>query len=375
MDDDPGNAPLSSHRDPSTTRKTVNASSPQRPYLVRPNGDSRTTPTTTVATTEQEEEEEAEEQVANARTRAWVQRVLVELGICPFTKHADYSGQGLKKEGVRVGRIAYHAFVEKLEPFPPSRDDASSLSSSSSSSSARVVSPYMYICPLMARTWKAMYEMLLLGGDEDGSSVKKLKDVKNGRISSILLAAPVLDDEMDFFTGPWFALLEASVVAAQAEAWLGVVCFHPHYAVGDGSSWPGFGHMHSLPKLQQWWKTTTSTLATTTTSAILEPDEERMTVAAGGAWQRRTPHATINVLRANELALAEQVRSSDSLYPRNIQVLQQEMGWESLLLWQQGIIESPPRPAPPKEPQTTTEAATGTAQDNCKEGSSSGPSQ
>jgi hypothetical protein len=40
-----------------------------------------------------------------------------------------------------------------------------------------------------------------------------------------------------------------------------------------------------------------------------------------GAWQRRTPHATINVLRADQLAAAEAKRSSAELYAINIEKL------------------------------------------------------
>ena len=252
-------------------------------------------------------EEQDAEDIVNERTRAWVQRLLVDLGICPFTKNSEWSGQGLKKEGVPVGLIAYHAFVVKDE-------DGKSKSTSSLSS-------YQLLCPLMARTWSAMYDMLRAGPNG-----------KEGGISSILLAAPSFDDQLAFWSGPLFALLEASVVAAQAEQYLGVVCFHPQYAVSDGSSWPGFGHMHSLPRLQQWMvaqqeqEEEDNNKNSTNECPIYTPEE----IAAGGAWQRRTPHATINVLRANQLAAAEQVRSSNSLYPRNIQVLRERVGFEQL---------------------------------------------
>ena len=41
------------------------------------------------------------------RTRAWVNRVLVRLGVCPFTKSAERSGQGLQGLGVPVAGIMY----------------------------------------------------------------------------------------------------------------------------------------------------------------------------------------------------------------------------------------------------------------------------
>jgi hypothetical protein len=44
-------------------------------------------------------------------------------------------------------------------------------------------------------------------------------------------------------------------------------------------------------------------------------------IAAGGAWQRRTPHATINVLRADQLEKAESRRVSEKMYTENIDKL------------------------------------------------------
>lgn len=41
------------------------------------------------------------------RTKAWVKRLLVQLGICPFTKSAVKSGQGLGDLGVPVANIMY----------------------------------------------------------------------------------------------------------------------------------------------------------------------------------------------------------------------------------------------------------------------------
>jgi hypothetical protein len=41
------------------------------------------------------------------RTKAWVKRLLVQLGICPVTKLDIRSGQGLKNQGVPVANIMY----------------------------------------------------------------------------------------------------------------------------------------------------------------------------------------------------------------------------------------------------------------------------
>ena len=128
-------------------------------------------------------------------TRSWVKRILVDQGICPFTKSDRKSGQGLSDVGVPVGGILY--------------------------STSFAIDPIQ----LQANTWNTIKQML-----EAGPSGK-------GGISSILLAAPYFDDNFDLWAGPIFAMLEAGVVAAQAQQQVGVVCFHPLYATPDGTSW------------------------------------------------------------------------------------------------------------------------------------------
>jgi hypothetical protein len=212
------------------------------------------------------------------QTMSWVQRILVDLSICPFTKSTRMSGQGLTDVGVPVGRIAYH----------------SSMASS--------------MVPLMADTWQAIANMMAAGPKgRDG-------------ISSILLAAPQYNEDFELWAGPVFAVLEASVLAAGMSKHVGVVCFHPKYATPDGSTFPGFGHMHSLPRLQQWVRETIPD------TASLYSEED---IASGGAWQRRTPHATINILRADQLQAAEGLRNTPQMYTRNICTLL-ELGNEQL---------------------------------------------
>jgi hypothetical protein len=149
-------------------------------------------------------------------------------------------------------------------------------------------------------TWDSILEMCVAGPSG-----------KEG-ISSILLSAPEFDEDFSLWAGPVFAILEANVSAASAEPLIGVVCFHPKYKTPNGESWPGFGHMHSLPRLRKWLNEQNKDLS------INLDDEE---VAAGGAYQRRTPHATINVLRAEQLEAAEGQRSTSSLYAKNIGTL------------------------------------------------------
>ena len=210
------------------------------------------------------------------RTKSWVQRVLVQLGVCPFTKSNVKSGQGLGDMGVPVANIMYRHSEASDEHHDAGGE--------------------MYT--LMADTWEAINDMVASGPTG-----------KHG-VSSILLSAPCFDNDFDLWSGPVFAMLEAGVSAIQAEEVIGVVCFHPEYVTPDGSTFPGFGHMHSLPRLKKWFNEFTS-------SSKLTDNE----IAAGGAWQRRTPHAVINVLRAEQLEAAEGRRESGILYERNIRVL------------------------------------------------------
>ena len=87
----------------------------------------------------------------------------------------------------------------------------------------------------------------------------------------------------------------------------------------DGTSWPGFGQMHSVPRLKQWYLADNES---SSESKLLSDNE----IAAGGAWQRRTPHAVLNVLRADQLEAAEGRRRTGELYGRNIRVLVAEGG-------------------------------------------------
>lgn len=94
----------------------------------------------------------------------------------------------------------------------------------------------------------------------------------------------------------------------------------PVDVVPDGKSWPGFGQMHSLPRLKSWYNKYSSSSAET----IIPLDDNE--IAAGGAFQRRTPHAVINVLRVEQLEAAEGRRSTGELYERNIRVLMGKEG-------------------------------------------------
>lgn len=211
------------------------------------------------------------------RIQAWVNRVLVKLQICPFTKSVKYSGQGAGPS-VPVAAIYY------------------------GTSNAQTVTQ------ILADIWHCMDEMLIAGPTN---------------ISSILLAAPNFDHQFPLWSGVVFTVLEHSVLAARATDTLGVVCFHPSYQTPDGSSFPGFGHMHSVARLQRWCNDAADSNHDNNTDndRHLTTIIDRRQAAAGGAWQRRTPHAVINVLRAEQLIAAESLRNTPHLYRDNIRKL------------------------------------------------------
>lgn len=206
------------------------------------------------------------------RMKAWVDRLLVKEKICPFTRSSSKSGQGLADVNVPVGSIQYDY--------------------------SRAKANQMHL--LMADTWESISRMIAAGPEG-----------KNG-ISSILLCAPEFDDKFKLWGEVIFTVLEAVVSASNAESIIGVVCFHPEYATPDGTTWPGWGHMHSTIRLRKWLTEENSSLS----NKLSDQD-----IAAGGAFQRRTPHSCINVLRSEQLAAAERKRSTKNLYATNIKTL------------------------------------------------------
>jgi hypothetical protein len=275
---------------------------------------------------------DSEIQLTEQRTKSWVKRLLVDLSICPFTKSVEKSGQGLGDFGVPVARIAYHASAAGRLLLIDENEE-----SEQSSSLAATTVQVQGIPLLMKDTWSAILKMVQAG------------DRGKEGVSSILLAAPGYDsrDTFPMWAGPIFAMLESGVSAMKLEPLIGVVCFHPHYATPDGNSWPGFGHMHSVPRLQAWYNdkaasnnaAATSSEESSSSSPSSSPSKQLSNkatilteeqVAAGGAWQRRTPHATINILRAEQLQAAEGRRATADLYARNIDVLVNEVGLDTL---------------------------------------------
>ena len=213
--------------------------------------------------------ERRDEAAALERSRAWVQRTLAPgaLGFCPYTASASEAGAGLESLGVTAAPIAFGV-----------------------SSSAQVSA-------LVADFWR-MVEGRMLGPGE-------------GECSSILLMAPAWDGRWEEWKACVFPTLEATLVASGLSRTFGIVCFHPCYLTPDAEylARHRFGHMHSTGRLRRWHNEVDETL-----SRSLSDDEVHWV----GSYQRRSPHATINVLWSRQLEIAETRRDSASLYTRNL---------------------------------------------------------
>lgn len=184
-----------------------------------------------------------------ARMKMWVDRTLVKLKMCPFTMSAELSGARIEEFGFRPSPIMY-----------------------CESSAADV-------CALMASFWEAA-DVMIQGGDS--------------QVSSIILAAPHWDDRWGDWCEVVFPLLESSVLASGLGRDLGIVCFHPHYATPPDSFLRKhrFGHMYGPSTLRRWAQE-----ANDAQVAALDDD----TLRWSGSYQRRSPHAMINVLWSKQL--------------------------------------------------------------------------
>ena len=205
---------------------------------------------------------------AMARTAAWVDRTLSPAGLrfCPYTQSARLAGAGLEGFGVTAAPITYAHCGSAALPA------------------------------LLVAFWDASCAMLAQG--EVGTS-------------SIVLACPRFDARFDEWYQRVFPLLEESVLAARLGRTLGIVCFHPAYSTPD-AAWLArhrFGHMYAPATLRRYVEEHDAELA-----AASSDDDLRW----AGSYQRRSPHAMINVLWARQLEQAEQKRKSSLLYTRNV---------------------------------------------------------
>ena len=208
--------------------------------------------------------------------------------LCPYTGSETTSGVGLAAEGVSPAPIRYGVDSGGGE-----------------------------LAGLMRSFWAETEGMLRAG---------------QGGCSSIVLSAPCWDarwtEWCELVSLPHispvsprcelvFPLLESSVLSAGLGRTLGIVCFHPEYSTPDAAylARHRFGHMHSTDRLRRWLDQADPPLSARTDDGLLH---------WAGSYQRRSPHAMINVLWAEQLEVAETKRKSRTLYSRNVAKVLQE---------------------------------------------------
>ncbi|GMI63180.1 hypothetical protein ScalyP_jg5187 [Parmales sp. scaly parma] len=149
---------------------------------------------------------------------------------------------------------------------------------------------------LMAEFYEALFDMRSKGEQHT---------------SSMIFTAPSWDNNFESWHKRLFPVLEASILAAGLGREIGIVCFHPGYLTPapDHLSRNPFGHLPSTKKLRSWLDEHDERF-----SSSMNDDE--LTLAA--SYQRKSPHAMINVLWSRQLEVAEQKRKSSLLYTQNI---------------------------------------------------------
>jgi len=186
----------------------------------------------------------------------WVTQTLCPspgLGFCPYTESSRVSASGLT--GVDPAPITY----------------VNSLSSNDN------------IPALMAEFYEALFDMRSKGEQHT---------------SSMIFTAPSWDNNFESWHKRLFPVLEASILAAGLGREIGIVCFHPGYLTPapDHLSRNPFGHLPSTKKLRSWLDEHDERF-----SSSMNDDE--LTLAA--SYQRKSPHAMINVLWSRQLEVAE----------------------------------------------------------------------
>lgn len=197
----------------------------------------------------------------------WVQDVIVDSKVCPFTSSATSSGAGVR--GVQSGPIAYPTC------------------GASGSSDAALIS-------LMASFWGESIELL---------------NAESAQMSTLLLCAPFFAvNDHDAFVRMTKAVV-GNLKLVGADQLLSLVFFHPLYqrALIDPVDKLVHGHLPPNSWLPAYLR--------------LQHDEDTIAQVdhakfANADYQRRAPFTVINVLRANEVAAAESVVPWEIIEPQ-----------------------------------------------------------
>ena len=206
----------------------------------------------------------------------WVDDTLGALRLCPFTRDRSRGAIGLDGVGVASGPVRC------------------------------VAAEGPGAAALVAAVW---------------ASICDLEATPESELSTTLIVSPFFDDDFDDFVAVCDGIIEPAVEATGATELVGRAWFHPRYeaaAVGHDVMVPG--HALPAPVVRSFVERYANDAA---------PSDAQL--AAANDAVRRTPHATVNLLRRSQLAAAQRLEASlpkaqpNLVYARNVQTMLRRM--------------------------------------------------
>jgi hypothetical protein len=206
-------------------------------------------------------EDTLEEFRCTAALKSFVDRIVIGLEACPYTKTPELSGSGLEARGVVPGPVAYRY---------------------SKSSDA---------CAAVASFWTSVCELL---------------SVPESDISTTLLSLPAIGPGNNSQAHSRFSavveLISRNLCLFRGDAVFGLVHFHPAYDRDEihPADKPAFGHLPPMSFLRPMLR-----LNGNVEKAESMTDDDLFL----SNYQRRSPHTMINILRVSQLNAAVGAKS------------------------------------------------------------------
>jgi len=220
-------------------------------------------------------------------TEDWINKFLGKYRLCPYTSSVSRAAVGLSSVGVPVGGV--HVRVESTNGESDEARQCNSLKAAG----------------LVSAFW---------------SEVRTLMQSPQKEWATSLVVFPEYDTEFAAFVDVCDTIVEPTVVATQSTNFIGRAWFHPQYdadAVGHSEVIAGHAVPHKM--VEGFMKSLQSTSGKD--GVELEYDQ----LVKANNIVRRTPHATINILRRSQLTaageyekgLGEKRPKANSIYVRN----------------------------------------------------------
>jgi hypothetical protein len=235
---------------------------------------------------------ESQQMLAIQATEMWVNNTLCGLKLCPHTSSLSRAAVGLEAASIQMGPIGIRTTMTG------SNSPLTMMTTSS-------VAPTATAILVTASFWASVTE-LMTTPEKDLATI-------------LLLAPPAYDSNFQEFITVCDDLIEATVQVFKADRWIGKAWFHPLYNgayIGHDDILPG----HALPAsmVQKFMMQSQHE----SDAKIEIPD--LLDIAQANDEVRKTPHATINLLRRSQLQAAKLVEASspnkkpNSIYVRNV---------------------------------------------------------